>query len=316
MTRTGAAAGHVGYFHEAVYYASDDELLAVVVPFLLGGADEKEPTVVALGPEKTDLVRRALPAGAGVSFVSGAVYARPASAIRAFRALFAEHVADGAAQVRVVGEVPRPALGATWPWWARYESAVNHAYDEFPLWSLCLYDTRGTPSSVLADVARTHPRTALASGGHELSASYVPPVSFLSRWPSVPDDPVQTGPPLVTLVDPTPARARHAVRRVDPGLAPDDVEELVIAVSEVVTNALLHGRPPVRVRFWAGADRIVVAVTDAGDGPRDPFAGLLPIGDAATGGLGLWITHQSCNHVAFGHGADGFTLRLTAGNPN
>ena len=35
--RTGAAAGHVGYFHEAVCYDSDEHLLGVVVPFLLDG---------------------------------------------------------------------------------------------------------------------------------------------------------------------------------------------------------------------------------------------------------------------------------------
>jgi anti-sigma regulatory factor (Ser/Thr protein kinase) len=318
MTRTGAAAGHVGYYHEAVCYGSDDELLAVVLPFLVGGVDAKEPTVVALGPEKADLVRRALPAACapGVSFLTGgSMYARPAAAIRAYRELLAGHVAEGAAQIRIVGEIPRPSLGATWRWWARYEAAINEAYDEFPLWSLCAYDTRITPSSVLSDVLRTHPRSVHADGRHEPSPTYAQPDSFLSAWPPVADDPMEEGPPLITLVDPTAAGARHAVRLVDPGLPGDDTEEGVIAVSEVVTNALRHGRPPVRVRYWSGPDRILVSVTDGGPGPSDPYAGLLPSLDSATGGLGLWITHQSCNYVAFSRDESGFTLRLTAGNP-
>jgi hypothetical protein len=41
--------------------------------------------------------------------------------------------------------------------------------------------------------------------------------------------------------------------------------------------------------------------------------GLLSEG-SATGGLGMWITHQSCNHVVLGRDDDGFTVRLTAGN--
>ncbi|MEV4623963.1 sensor histidine kinase [Asanoa sp. NPDC049573] len=316
MIRTGAPADHVGYFHEAVCYGSDDELLAVVLPFLTGGADAGEPTVVALGPEKADLVRRALPRSAAVTFLGGdSLYARPASVIRGYRELFARYVVGGAGQIRVVGEIPRPSLGATWNWWARYEAAINQAYDDFPLWSLCAYDTRVCPSWVLADVARTHPRTLHADGRHEPSATYAAPAAFLSAWPPVADDPLQSLPPLATLVDPTAALARHTVRLVDPGLPADEVEDLVIAVSEVVTNALRHGRPPVRVRYWSGADRIVVAVTDSGPGPADPFAGLLPARDAVRGGLGLWITHQSCNHVTFSLGPEGFTLRLTGGNP-
>ena len=40
-----------------------------------------------------------------------------------------------------------------------------------------------------------------------------------------------------------------------------------------------------------------------------------PAGNGAAGGLGLWISHQSCNHVALHRDAEGFTIRLTAGNP-
>ena len=43
------------------------------------------------------------------------------------------------------------------------------------------------------------------------------------------------------------------------------------------------------------------------------FAGLLPVTGSATGGLGLWITHQTCRHVALQRRPDGFTVRLTTG---
>jgi hypothetical protein len=68
--------------------------------------------------------------------------------------------------------------------------------------------------------------------------------------------------------------------------------------------------------LWAGTDRIVVSVTDAGAGPKDPFVGLLPMGDGSDGGLGMWIINQMCNHVVMHRGPDGFTIRLTAGNPH
>ncbi|MFI6231307.1 anti-sigma factor RsbA family regulatory protein [Micromonospora echinospora] len=314
--RTGAAAGHVGYFHEALCYDSDDGLLAVVLPFLLGGVEAGEPTLVALEERHAALVRSALPADAGVRFLDGGdVYARPASAIRAYRQMLADHVAAGAGQIRIVGEVPAAGLGCTWDWWARYESAINHAYDEFPLWSMCAYDRRVTPAPVLADVLRTHPRIALPDGRRLTSQTYTDPLVYLTEPRPVRPDPVQYAPPLVELTGPTPARARAAVYDADRGHLPtDDVESLVVAVSETVTNALRHGREPVTLRLWSGPDRIVVSVHDGGEGPKDPFAGLLPAGDGATGGLGLWITHQSCSHVAMHRSPDGFTIRLTGGN--
>ncbi|MEU6072924.1 sensor histidine kinase [Micromonospora sp. NPDC047074] len=315
--RTGAAAQHHGYYHEAVRYASDEELLAVAVPFLLGGVEAGEPTFVALGERTGGLVRSALPAGAAVEFLPGGdVYARPTAAIRSYRQLLAEQVAAGAGQIRIIGEVPPVSFGATWDWWARYESAINHAYDDFPLWSLCAYDTRITPASVLADVARTHPRFATPDGRHLPSPTWTPPTEYLRENRPIVPDPVETQPPAVELTDPTAAEARAAVRKADQGQVPvDDVEDLVVAVSEIVTNALRHGRPPVRLRVWAGDDRIVTAVSDGGDGPEDPYCGLLPASDGGPGGLGVWITYQSCNHVTWQRDDAGFTLRLTAGNP-
>lgn len=315
--RTGAAAGHLGYYHESICYDSDEHFLAVAVPFLAGGVAAGEPTIVSMGAEKQELLRSALPAGLDVTFLSGgAMYARPAAAIRSYRKMLAGHVAGGATQIRIVGELAPELLGVTWDSWARYESAINHAYDDFPLWSMCAYDTRVTPAPVLADVLRTHPRTALPGDRHVANATYTEPVPYLSDpRPPVPD-PLQRTEPLTHLTDPTLAGARRAVRAADQGRLPQpDVDDFLVAVTEAVANAQRHGVGPVHLRLWAADDRLVVSVTDAGAGPDDPFAGLLPAGDGRNGGLGMWIAHQSCNHVAHYRHAGGFTMRLTAGNP-
>jgi anti-sigma regulatory factor (Ser/Thr protein kinase) len=318
-TRTGAAAGHDGYLHEAVCYDSDEHLLAVTVPFLLGGVAAGEPTVVALGERASALVRDALPDPGAVTFLTGGeMYARPAGAIRAYRKMLARYTGEGAGQIRIIGELGPAVTGPVWDSWARYESAINHAYDEFPLWGMCAYDVRVTPAAVLDDVARTHPRTALPGDRHVPSPAFVDPAVFLADRRPVPPDPVQHGTPLIDLIDPTPMAARRAVRdHAHAGLSPADREDLLVAVSEIVTNARRHGRGPVLLRLWAGADRTVVTVTDQGDGPGNPYAGLLPAHSGspitANGGLGLWITHQACDHVTMGRAPDGFTVRLTAG---
>jgi anti-sigma regulatory factor (Ser/Thr protein kinase) len=316
--RTGAAAGHRGYFHEAIFYSSDDDLLAVAVPFLTEGMVAGEPTVVALTEKNTATVRAALPAADGLTFLADDdVYARPAAAIRSYRAMMTSYVARGAGQIRILGEVPTAALGVTWDSWARYESAINRVYDDFPLWSLCAYDTRITPAAALADVARTHPRSATTDGRHLRSDAYADPLAYLSEDRMVPPDPLELTVPAVELTDPLPLAARRAVRAVDHGrLTLAEVEDLVVAVSEVVTNAIWHGRPPVVVRIWPATDRTVVTVTDGGAGPKDPFAGLVPASAVSSGGRGLWITHLSCNHVTASRTGDSFTVRLTAGNPH
>lgn len=311
--RTASDSGRRGYDHAAVHYRSYEELLAVVVPFVRAGVDAGEPTVVSLGRDKAELVRAALPRASGVEFlVADDLYARPATAIKSYRELMAGYVAGGARRIRIFGEVPRSGLGPTWDWWARYEAAVNHIYDEFPLRSMCGYDTRTTPRHVLDDVARTHPFVATADGRHLTNDGYVEPTAFLTAHRPTGEDPVQRTPPLVELTDPMPNAVRRALREVNrTALDRDGLEDLHLSVTEVVTNALRHGRPPVHVRVWSEPQRLVVTVHDTGGGPQDPFAGLLRAPDRASGGFGLWMAHQLCHHVALDRDDDGFTVRLT-----
>ncbi|GAB2986644.1 sensor histidine kinase [Amycolatopsis acidiphila] len=316
--RPGAAAGHQGYFHEAVCYASDEELLGVAVPFLLGGVQAGEPTVVSLGERTAGLLRDELGDVEGIVFqAGGAVYARPAVAIRSYQHLLAGYAARGAGQIRVIGEIPAFGLGTTWDWWARYEAVISRAYGAYPLWSMCAYDTRTTPGHVLEDVARTHPRNAEPDGSHRPSPGYAGAVAFLSQEHVVTPDPIERTAPLVDLFEPAPGEARRALAgALHAHLDADGFDDLLVAVSETVTNAIEHGTPPVRLRCWAAPGRLVVKVTDAGPGPGDPFAGLMPAAKAPDGGMGLWLAHQLCDHVTFGRTPEGeFVVRLTAGTP-
>ena len=311
-----APAGHRAMVHEAAFYSSDEEFLDVVVPFLQGGLEIGAPTVVALGEHNTELVRSAMPDISHLSLMRDQ-YLRPASVIKSVRQLLTGHLSEGARQIRIVGEVPQPGLEVPWDWWARYEATVNHAFDEFPLWALCLYDSRIASSEVLDDVAQTHPYLVTTDGRHVLNDRYTRPEVFLSQPRPTHPDPLEASPPLINLVDPMPLAARQAVREVSPTtrLTTTDVEGLVIAVCEAVTNAICHGRPPVQLCVWASLDRIVVTVTDRGVGPSDPFVGLLPAVTAPAGGLGLWLTHQLCSLVTLDKLTEGFTIRLVGGKP-
>ncbi len=314
--RSGAAAGHPGYFHETAFYDSDEQFLSVIVPFFADGLAAGEPVISAFAPGNQSLVRDAFGDGSGIRFLDGDVhYARPAAAIRGYRALFGEYVTRGVPQIRVAGDVPHPGVGAPWDWWARYEAVVNHAYRDFPVWGICPYDTRTAPADVVAEVRRTHPHVAHAHR-HSVNPAFEDPAEFLSARSDTWRDPLEQGRPVLELTDPHPGQARTAVTEAaaSSDLTVEDRNGLLLGVSEAVTNAMIHGRAPVTLRAWTAARRVVVTVTDAGTGPRAPYAGLLPADrPAGSGGLGLWISHQVCAFVGMHRGLNGFTIRLIAG---
>ena len=316
MTGDMLTAG-AGFCHDAAFYASDDEFLSIVAPFLDEGVAAGEPTLAALGDEHAELMRSELALPAGVTFLPRSVrYDCPAATIKADQELYARHVAAGAESIRVVVEMPGAGVDASWDARARYEAAVNRAFESFPLWGLCAYDLRTTPPDVVDDMERTHPFITTADGCRVQNDRYEDPAAFLANRPRADPDPLEGEVPGRELVQPSPAVARHAVTEMSRGtnVASGEIDDLIVAVSEVVTNAILHGRPPATVRIWAGPDRIVVTIHDLGPGPSDPFVGLVPTARAdGEGGFGLWIAHQLCRRVTLDADHDGFTVRLVAG---
>jgi anti-sigma regulatory factor (Ser/Thr protein kinase) len=312
--RTGAARGHAGHFHEAGFYGSDAEFRALIVPFAEEGIAAGEPVIIGYDDRKSGLLRSWLSDPSAVEFIAGtSLYATPARAIATYRRLLEFHLAMGAGQIRIAGDVPHPGNGGRFEGWDRYECALNTVWQEFPVWGLCLYDTATAPAAVLDVVERTHPRIVSPSAGRRPSGRYEHAAEF--RGLAVAPDPLERSAPLLELAGTSPGGARDAVARAGSGRVADAVlDDLLIGTSEVVSNALLHGRPPAVIRIWAAPDRIVVHVRDSGPGPADPLAGLIPpAAGAMDPGLGLWVVHQLDIDVALIRGGDGFTVRLRAG---
>ncbi|MEV0459241.1 anti-sigma factor RsbA family regulatory protein [Catellatospora methionotrophica] len=313
--RSGAAAGQAGIVHDTAFYDSDEQFLDVVLPFLQEGVAAGEPTVSVFGEPKLRLLRDALGPASSVLLIDGqGHYLRPAVAIQRHRQMMAGYVADGATQIRVAGDVPHPGVGVAWEWWARYEAAANRVYDDFPMYALCPYDTRTAPPEVLDHARRTHTHVVTPSG-REPSSAFQDPHEFLASALTPVAEPLQARPALVDVIDPSPGRSRQAVAALQAlaGLADDDLNGLLISTSEVVTNALVYGRGPLRLQAWADRGRIIVTVTDRGPGPADLTVGLTP--GAGPGGYGLWLAHQTCSYVSMWRGPEGFTVRLVAESP-
>ena len=80
-----------------------------------------------------------------------------------------------------------------------------------------------------------------------------------------------------------PARGRHALTELLDGwgYAPDQREDLLLVVSELVTNAVLHGAEPIVVTVVRAPERVLVEVTD-GATDSSPHS-VRPRPDAETG---------------------------------
>jgi anti-sigma regulatory factor (Ser/Thr protein kinase) len=311
--RTGAARDLAGHFHEAGFYSSDAEFRALIVPFAEEGIAAGEPVIIGYDDRKSALLRSWLSDPSAVDFVGAeSLYAKPARAIATYRRLFEFHVAMGAGQIRIAGDVPHPGNGGRFEGWDRYEAAVNTVWQDFPVWGRCLYDITTTPAVVRDMVERTHPRIVSPSGERRESGRCQDILAF-EGLPYAPDL-LEGSIPLAELINRPAADARHALAQIARDRVPGPVvQDLLIGVTEAVTNAQCHGRPPVTVRIWAAGGRVVATVHDTGHGPAHRLAGLVPVPSSAPDrhlGMGLWVTHQLDIDVTLRHASDGFTFRL------
>jgi anti-sigma regulatory factor (Ser/Thr protein kinase) len=316
--RTAAGNGRPAhrYRHDALLYDSPDQLVATAVPFLLEGLAAGEAGVVAAGAGTSDVLREALDGDPRVHVLDrGDVYrARTPTAITTFRALAEQRAAEGVRRVRVVGEVDFGPSERDWLEWQRYESVINEALADWPLWGLCVFDTQGLPEPLLHSALQTHP-SVQDPDGRRPNPRFVAPPDYL-RSLKTPVEPLEATTPRLSV----PAVAdfiglRHAVAAELAGLsAPRDlVEDFLLAVDEMTSNAVRHGGPPVSLDLWVGDDRIVCSIRDRGPGFDDPFAGYGPAHgeDLSRGGMGLWLARQLCDHVDISADDDGVQVRLT-----
>ncbi|MFW3168781.1 anti-sigma factor RsbA family regulatory protein [Geodermatophilus sp. CPCC 206100] len=303
-----------GFRHEALVYDDVEQLTSIAAPWLLEGLSAGDAALIAVGPAATGPLRAAVGADPRVMVVERhALYrARTPTAITAFRRFAAEHAAPGH-RVRVVGETDFGTSAADWREWQAYEAVVNVAFAPHPLWGLCVFDA-ALPEPVLASVRRTHPRLATATG-RAPNAEFVDPASYLRALP-VPEEPLEATRPALAddaITDYT--GLRHAVRdllgTVDG--PPDVLEDFLMAVDEMTSNAVRHGTPPAGLRLWTAPGRLVATVRDSGSGLDDPFAGYGPAHgeDLSHGGMGLWLARQLCDHVAIRRDGRGVSVRLS-----
>jgi anti-sigma regulatory factor (Ser/Thr protein kinase) len=300
--------------HDAFVYDSDASFLQGLVPFLRDGVEAGQPVMAVTTPDNADLLTDALGHVAHhVRFLDAAEwYRRPAGAVAGYRHVLDGYRELGAERVRVVGEVNFGQTEAERRAWLRYEAALNRVFANASAWIVCPYDARVLPAAVVDAAFATHPHVFAPSGRRRIKR-YTDPAAYAMRLIET-DEP--EGGRLVAVHDvdgdllTTRRMVEQTARTV--GLEPPRAEQFAVAVNEVITNAMLHGAEPIRLRVWVDGASLILEVADEGPGLHDPFAGLTAPRpeDGPEGGMGLWLATQLCDGLDILPRAAGATVRL------
>jgi anti-sigma regulatory factor (Ser/Thr protein kinase) len=93
------------------------------------------------------------------------------------------------------------------------------------------------------------------------------------------------------------------------GLGGRRLEDFLIAVNEIVANAVMHGGGTGRLCLWRDGDDLVCEVSDRGPGIDPQTRPVLP--DARSlRGRGLWLAHALVDSVTISNRPDGAAVRL------
>jgi anti-sigma regulatory factor (Ser/Thr protein kinase) len=303
-------AGGTAFRHEAFFYADSDEFLDGTASFLRAAAEAGEPALAVVSAPKIEALRSRLGCHSdAVRFDDMAqVGSNPARIIGVWRDFADEH--DGRA-IRGIGEpISAERTPAEVVECQRHESLLNLAFadrDSFHL--LCPYDAGALSGDVLEEAERSHP--LLAANGdrrasHRCRSLEEAAAPFGDPLPEPPDDYASQVFQRATL-----AALRHFVARRarDAGLSARDAGDLVLAVSEVATNTVLHAGGGGILRVWRDGGGLVCEIADRGL-IHSPLAGRLRPPVTAGGGHGLWLANQVCDLVQIRTYESGNAVRL------
>lgn len=297
--------------HDAFVHDTDDDYVAALVPMLEGALERGEIAAAVVSSPKASLLGQALGRRADrVELVdAGSWYEHPVSTIAAYEARL--NRSPSGVRTFLVGEVQFGDDPGDWTAWTRYESLLNSALAPYDASVVCPYDRRILPAKIVEDALRTHP-FVVDGGGRHPSRSYCEPEVMLPTLPPTVDIPGRE-PDIEVSLSRSLREARRQLSSVttSAGFDAERSDELTLAVNEIATNALKHGRGPGTVQVWVDGTGLTCVVKDHGAG-ASPQAGFRAPPLGAASGYGLWLSRRIFDRVDTVVDDDGFRVALFA----
>ncbi|MDI6105137.1 MEDS domain-containing protein [Actinoplanes sp. NEAU-A12] len=175
-----------------------------------------------------------------------------------------------------------------------YEAMVNDVFARYGCPITCIWHSHHHPATVIDGVREVHGRQVTVEGEQD-NPRYMAPATYLNAHAQA----TMTPTPPVTEIDGLVWEVGQlATCRADVvdwagrhRFAPAAARQVAMAISEVVSNGLQHGRPPVHMRAWAYHDTLIVHIEDHGAQPIPADAGYRPPATPVDAG-GLWVARQ------------------------
>jgi anti-sigma regulatory factor (Ser/Thr protein kinase) len=287
------SVGGRGLAHHGMLHSASADMAATLAPLAAERLTRGEPVLAVLPTTTADRLRARLPTVEGLHTTDPSeLYRHPGRVLRHYRAWIANTRPDGGPATIIAApnlngnDVHQATL------WMHIDAVTTLALGDYDLTLVCVYPD--DPATTAA-VRGAHP--SMLNGGITPSTDHLSAEQFVARYPLPP--PIELGEPEAThtLDHPTQLHGlRQAVagHAADAGIPSTRCDDFVLAVTEIATNALDHGAPPITLRLWCTCSSVICEIIDHGRFTQ-PLAGLRPPPTNQRRGRGLWMAHQLCD---------------------
>lgn len=296
--------------HDAFVYDCDDTFVAQTGAHLQLGLAAGAHAVAVTTQHNLGLLRESLGRDSDkvVYIDRDEWYRHPARVLAGFDRVLRDAEAAGAPSVYAIGEVRYGTTPGEWDRWTAYEATVDRAFAGRELEVVCPYDERVLPAAVLDRACATHEH--VITDARRPSTGYADAATVVRAHTPVPE----LLPQLRTLAPPAGTHGLRGLLAAE--MKAEDVpaaaaRDMLLAASEVFTNARQHGGGATSLSVGRVGTHFVCEIADAGAGLDDPLAGYLPPRPAQRSGAGLWVARQATSAIEFLRpDAGGLTVRL------
>ena len=219
--------------------------MASLVPWLKEALEQGQAAVAATAPAHIDLLRDGLGSDASkVAFIDqDEWYLRPAMTIAGWKEWLTKFAQRGFEYTRAIGEVKLRSDRSHTDELDQVRIEPQRCFPGCSTWIVCPYDMRSLPKFIIEEVWRTHP--TVWNANRQASDRYVDPATLLTNIPE--PMPAVVGDPFAELrigTSPVEVRKRAREAGVAARLSTERIDDLLVALNEIVANSITHGRGP------------------------------------------------------------------------